>query len=128
MVLVGVALLGTGIALLLTKKPPQIASVPPSATPQPAPPASVIVRVESTPAGAHVFVGGADRGPAPLDVKLARGAAPVEIELRREGYAPLREKIVPDVDQRMRLNMTALPYGRSAADRERPAVPAIRLS
>ena len=36
---------------------------------------------------------------------MPRGREPVVIELRAQGYQPLRESVVPDVDQRLKLNL-----------------------
>lgn len=62
----------------------------------------VVVQVDTTPDGADVFVDGTLRGVTPLSLRLDRGASPVELELRRAGYRSTVERVIPDVDQRLR--------------------------
>ncbi len=73
----------------------------------PAPPASVTVHITSTPAGAEVLLDGTHRGEAPMSIALARGEEPVTIRLRKTGYLPTTEQVVPDVDQRLRVTLSA---------------------
>ncbi len=80
--------------------------------------ASIVVHVESRPAGAHVMRGGADQGVTPLDLRVPRDGAPIELELRAAGFAPLVQSVVPDSDQKLVLALQ--PLGRVA----RPRIPA----
>jgi serine/threonine protein kinase len=78
-------------------------------------PATVTFHVESVPSGATVSLGGESEGTTPLDLAVPRGDAPVEISLLLPGYHVLAEKVVPNVDQRLRLVMTRrLSPGRPA--------------
>jgi PEGA domain len=65
--------------------------------------------VETQPAGARVLLDGRDRGVTPLDVKLPRSASSLPLELRRSGYAPLLQTVVPDSDQRLLLSLHPRP-------------------
>ena len=89
-----------------------IASVPVVATSAPsAAKASneITLHVETQPVGARVVLDDVDRGATPLDVKVARGAASLALELRRPGYLPRRETIGPDSDQRLRALASSAP-------------------
>jgi eukaryotic-like serine/threonine-protein kinase len=92
------------------------ASVPLDPSAAAAPPASVAptpetVRVElgSTPPGAVVEVGGREAGRTPLSLELPRGDTPRQVVLRAPGFLPLREQVVPNVDQRLGFVLTAAP-------------------
>lgn len=69
----------------------------------PAPPEQldITVSIETEPAGVKVVVGGEERGKTPLDIKLAKGTAALELELLEPGFARAAQKIVPDRDQRL---------------------------
>jgi hypothetical protein len=76
--------------------------------------ASVTLRIESVPSGASVSLG-EHEGTTPLDLQVPRGDTPVEISLVLPGYHPLTEKVLPNVDQRLRLVMIRRPsQGRPA--------------
>jgi serine/threonine-protein kinase len=99
--------------------PPAASSpVAPSSTSVASPtplPATVTLRVESVPSGATVSLGGESEGTTPLDLAVPRGDAPVELSLLLPGYHVLAEKVVPNVDQRLRLVMIRRPStGRPA--------------
>jgi len=68
-------------------------------------PATVTLHVESVPSGATVSLGGESEGTTPLDLQVPRGDAPVELSLLLPGHHVLTEKVVPNVDQRLRLVM-----------------------
>ena len=88
---------------------PELASAP-RAAPSVAPVAAEItLHVETQPAGARVLLDGRDRGVTPLDVKLPRSASSLPLELRRSGYAPLLQTVVPDSDQRLLLSLHPRP-------------------
>jgi serine/threonine protein kinase len=96
--------------------PAASASAPhePASAPSPAPAmvkaaAEITLHVETQPAGARVLLDNVDRGATPLDVKLPRSASSLPLELRRPGYAPLLQTIVPDSDQRLLLSLHPRP-------------------
>ena len=73
---------------------------------------SVVVHVESAPAGSHVFLHDQDQGVTPLDLQLARATSPLTIELRSPGFSPQIEHVTPDSNQRILIALsraTAMP-------------------
>jgi hypothetical protein len=75
----------------------------------PAVPAEVVIRIETTPQKAHVFIAGEDRGASPLDLRLPRSASTTNVEIRRDGYVTQVEKIAPETDQKLKLTLVAVP-------------------
>lgn len=71
--------------------------------------AEVTLRIDTVPPGAHVLLQGVDKGVSPLELRVPKGTEEVAFELRRDGYLPSKERVVPDVDQRLRLPLTAIP-------------------
>ncbi|HEY1957581.1 MAG TPA: serine/threonine-protein kinase [Polyangiaceae bacterium] len=67
--------------------------------------AEVQVHVESRPPGAAVTFDGKPRGQTPVDLRVARGAAPITLELRHGGYATVEQTITPDADQKVLLDL-----------------------
>lgn len=64
-----------------------------------------LIHVETVPSKATIFVGGAKKGTTPLDLKVPKTKDPVTLEIRHPGYQTHREKVVPDVDQKLRLTL-----------------------
>jgi serine/threonine-protein kinase len=97
------------------------ASTASTLTPAPGPtapgsPAEIIVHVDTKPSGARVVVAGEDRGETPLDLHVARGAAPMSVEVRRQGYVTIAQTVTPDADQKVLIALTPVPNrGRPAA-------------
>ncbi len=83
-------------------EPPASTSAEPPAEP---PPKTVVVHVDTTPRKAQVFVAGVRRGVTPLDLDLGASSTPVKIELRHAGYTTLIESVVPDANQKLKLNL-----------------------
>jgi eukaryotic-like serine/threonine-protein kinase len=75
----------------------------------------VRVQVETTPPGASVIIAGVPRGVTPLSVELPRGEEAVELSIALEGHRSHVERMVPDVDQRVRFTLD-----RDEAERSRP--------
>lgn len=80
--------------------PPATASVKPAAVV-----AETTLHIETVPPKATVMLAGAVVGTTPMDLKMPRGTEPVVVELRAQGYQTLRESVVPDVDQRLKLSL-----------------------
>lgn len=59
-------------------------------------PRSRTLRVTSEPAGARVFVAGADSGVTPLTLRIHRGRKPVTLRLEKSGYQVLTETVKSD--------------------------------
>jgi hypothetical protein len=71
-----------------------------------------------------VLVGGVERGRTPIDVELPRGITPMIAEIQHEGFEPLQQRLVPDVDQRLVLTLDrATSTAPSAAPVARPGGP-----
>jgi len=119
------ALLLAGVALiLLSRRPPAneqptargpadssaavTAAPTPSLPAPPALPAEVVIRIETTPPKAHVFVAGEARGVSPVELRLARGTTATNVELRRDGYVTQVEKVTPETDQKLKLTLVAV--------------------
>jgi hypothetical protein len=79
------------------------AEVADEVVPPPAPPEQreITVSIQTDPAGVKVVVGGVDRGVTPVDVKLPRGTAAVDVQLLEPGFASAAQQVVPDRDQRL---------------------------
>lgn len=111
----------SSVSSSLATAPPSSASAADASVPAPSSsvesPSSreVVLHLETTPAGARVLVAGQDRGITPVDLRLPRAATSLELELRKDGYAPLKQAITPDVDQRLVLTLTARSKPRAAA-------------
>ena len=65
--------------------------------------------VATAPEGAEVLWGGELKGKSPVSFKVDRSMVRNQLELRLEGYESIRERLVPDRDQRLRLVLPALP-------------------
>jgi hypothetical protein len=124
------------VGLWVTAKPPDAGAATASGPPAPAPPLAsspapslatssvaasasaasageVVLRVETVPPKARVFVAGDDKGLSPVDVRVPRGAATLALTIRRDGYKTLEEQVVPETDQKLRLTLT--PSGAAQA-------------
>jgi hypothetical protein len=66
-------------------------------TPPPAP-ATVALRLETTPPGAAITLDGEPHGLTPMTIDLPPGPA-VHVELRRAGYATVRQDVARDRDR-----------------------------
>jgi hypothetical protein len=84
---------------------PTVIDVPP--VPADVEPAQAMLHVETIPAKATILVGGTVMGVSPMDLKLPKNTEPVDVEIRRAGYQTLTERVVPDMDQRLRLSLIA---------------------
>jgi serine/threonine-protein kinase len=122
-------------ALLPVAQPAQSSHLPaeaPSGAPSTAPtsptsaesaPGRVRVRVETTPAGARITIDGRDHGVTPKELELVRSEQAVILVLRREGFHPLTERLVPSTDQRLVLPLR--PADRPSARGSIPAPAAV---
>jgi serine/threonine-protein kinase len=94
---------------LPAKPAPQNAAPPSAASDEiPAPPAreeTSRVQIDTVPPGATIVSNGVTLGTSPTEVHLPKGTEPVMLEIQRPGFQPLKERVVPDVDQRLRLTL-----------------------
>jgi serine/threonine-protein kinase len=106
----------TGAEAARAGSAPSAAGASPSASPIAPEPAQaaqaaneVALHVESTPPGAKVMRGSVELGITPLDTKVPREAADVEIVLVLPGYLPLKLRTRPEADQRLVATLQAAP-------------------
>lgn len=71
-------------------------------------PAMVSLTVESTPAGAEVFVDGQRRGNAPCWIELVRTDQALAVAVSRAGFKPIAERVVPNTDQKLLVHLQPL--------------------
>ncbi len=81
--------------------PPAIA---PPLAPPPAAPATIALRIESEPAGATITIDGEPHGLTPATITLPPGPA-VHLEVRRAGYATIRQDVARDRDRTLGLEL-----------------------
>ena len=93
--------------------PSASASVAPSAS-VPAAPAKVVLHIETVPSKAIVLVNGAKQGLSPADLRLDQSDEPVTVEIRHVGYVTVKERVVPDVNQKLRLTLVPMQQGTAA--------------
>ena len=82
----------------------------------------VTLHIETRPDGALAKVAGVERGTTPLELPVAYGTTPITLELRRAGFAPVVQTIVPDEDQRMFVALAPAPSPSGAGGVERVVV------
>lgn len=96
------------------------ASPPPPVVSSPAPASTVLLRIETTPKGATATVRGKPVGTTPVDLHLDRSDESVLVVLTHRGYAPRKERVIPNMSQRLVLTLTPLPHATPARQREIP--------
>ncbi len=94
-----------------------------AAVAEPLAPGMVTVHVDTRPEGARVLLSGVDRGATPLDVELARSRTPLSLDIRRKGFAPMSQQIVPDEDRMLLLSLELEHARRAASKPLQPAPP-----
>jgi len=84
----------------------------------PAPAEETELHIETVPARATIFIAGTKKGVSPLDLKLPKSREAITIEIRRAGFKTLKERVVPDVNQRLKLTLAVArdPGGTGSAD------------
>jgi eukaryotic-like serine/threonine-protein kinase len=105
-----------------TSAPTPVASPAPTPTPTPTPtpapePSETVtaavgasdqtttVHLETSPAKATIYVNNTKKGVSPFDLKLTKSSEPVIIEIRHPGYQTLKERVVPDMNQKLKLTL-----------------------
>jgi serine/threonine-protein kinase len=64
-----------------------------------------VLHIETVPPHAAIFVGGVKKGTAPYDLNLPRSNSPVIVELRIPGYQTAKERVTPDVNQKLKITL-----------------------
>jgi hypothetical protein len=82
-----------------------VASAPVTIDARPADPETIELLVQSTPAKAQVFVGGAKLGDAPGPMRLPFGHTKVTITVKAEGHVPASVDVVPSKDAEIVLTL-----------------------
>lgn len=129
--IVTVSLLAIGLALVLARPaevtprtrapdPPPVASAAPAVESSPAAtnPAETIVRVDSEPSDAQVWINGEQRFTTPVEIGIADKA---EWELRKEGFASRKVLVGPDTP-RLVVHLDPIPGPDEVAEAAKPAV------
>jgi serine/threonine protein kinase len=93
-----------GASSTLPNVPPPPAEVPSGAASD-----KMTLTIETRPPKATIAIGGTVMGESPVELKLPKGREALDVEIRHAGYQTLREEIVPDVDQKLRLTLVPSP-------------------
>jgi hypothetical protein len=106
---------------------PAAATAPAPTTPAPAPappapappalPATVTVRVVTTPPGADVFLDGENepRGKTPLALTMPRSSQNLRLAVKLRGYEPQTSDVTPDSDSRLQMTLSRMAPPRPVA-------------
>lgn len=102
---------------------PVVASAPASVAPAPAnegpAPAAVdktsgavpveeaLLHIDTVPTHAMIVIAGTKKGFSPLDLTLPKSGDALIVEIRHAGYQTIKERVVPDVNQRLKLTLVA---------------------
>jgi hypothetical protein len=70
---------------------------------------TALVHIDTVPAKATIYINGTKKGLSPLDIKLAKGNTPVNVEIRQNGFVTVKEKVVPDANQKLRITLVPGP-------------------
>jgi hypothetical protein len=103
--------------------PPSPASAPPSASASASASASTsahatertVLSIDTVPPHATISINGEKKGKAPLELKLPKSSDEVVIEIQHPGYVTMKERVVPDVNQRLKLSLVASGAAKPAA-------------
>ena len=101
----------TPAASLVVAAPPAGSSeaATPSSSPSAQAAEETLVSIDTVPPRATILVGGVKRGVSPLELRFPKSSEPLTVEIRHPGYAALRERVVPNVHQRLKLTLTPAP-------------------
>jgi len=117
---------GAYVALVSNLAPtPVVASpepppLPPPAASHPNAPELTTLSIDTLPANATVSMDGTKIGITPLEIEVPKNTQQITLEITLAGYTTLRQFIVPDANQRLRLSLTpatttARPAGSTTA-------------
>jgi len=107
---------GVGVAIFAWPEPAPPPTVAASEAP---PPTTVAIDVVSSPPGATARLPSGETWTTPASLELPISSEPVVVTFELEGHEPVRERITPDVDQRLRVQLRPLP--EPAVEEEEPA-------
>jgi serine/threonine protein kinase len=69
---------------------------------------SSVLSIDTVPSHATISVNGEKKGKSPIEVTLPKSNEEVVIEIEHPGYVTIKERIVPNVNQRLKLNLVAI--------------------
>jgi serine/threonine-protein kinase len=61
----------------------------------------IVISVDTEPEGVKIIVAGEERGKTPVDVRVKKADAPIDVQLLAPGFTTAAQQIVPDRDQRL---------------------------
>jgi hypothetical protein len=96
----------------------------PSVSVAPAPSASAssvaertVLSIDTVPAHATISINGEKKGKSPIEVKVPKSSDELVIEIQHPGYVTMKERVVPDVNQRLKLQLVASGAGSRPASK-----------
>ena len=66
-----------------------------------------MLSIDTVPSHATISVNGEKKGKTPIELKLPKSSDEIVLEFQHPGYATLKERVVPDVNQRLKLSLVA---------------------
>ncbi len=97
-----------------TPPPPPAVSESPSAVAAKEPEETSIM-IDTIPSKATVSIGGTKMGVSPLEIKVPKSDEQLVLEIKRPGYVTLKEKVTPNLNQRLKLTLVAAKGAAPAA-------------
>jgi eukaryotic-like serine/threonine-protein kinase len=88
---------------------------PPSASVAASPSERAVLSIDTVPSHATISINGEKKGKSPLELKLPKSSEEIVIEIQHPGYVTMKERVVPDVNQRLKLQLVASGAGAKAA-------------
>jgi serine/threonine-protein kinase len=85
--------------------PARAPALEPAPAPSPDPQRRIRLAVESIPPGAEVSIDGKRVANTPCSIDLARTGEALTLAVSRGGFRPVRERVVPDADQKLILHL-----------------------
>jgi serine/threonine-protein kinase len=73
-----------------------------------------LVHVETVPSHSAVLVDGTRKGVSPVDIHIAKSQKAVTIELQHVGYYTQKQRVVPDMNQKLIVTMVPIPAAQPA--------------
>jgi hypothetical protein len=81
--------------------------VPTAPTTSSAPSERTVLAIDTVPSHATISVNGEKKGKTPIELKLPKSSEEIVIEIQHPGYVTMKERVVPDVNQRLKLSLVA---------------------
>jgi hypothetical protein len=122
----------SAIAAAVSSPPPASAAPSPAesvsaAVPDTAPATSpatssekVTLSIDTNPAHATITLNGKKVGSSPYELKIPKSNDEVIVEIQHPGYVTLKERVVPDMSQRLKLSLVPTKTGKPAAASKDP--------